>query len=291
MNSIIRCFLLFLLAIGWIGGIVTACSDSSSQLPITTDSGDADSDDVDTGQDGQADDGDVTTDPDDAGADTSEPNLCDYEAIYRTVPGFYAGPLPRYQVPAPNFEMMAIVLESEPMYLEVELTTSEPRGRLKVELTTVESIEPDWPTVGQSVRVTFGCSPLGTWCDNDSYLSIDSDDGVRIFEGGQVSDIEYMNQEINENFMLRYDITPSGDQCNESKALSDELLCEWSVTPVHLELLGTDIHLPSGETQVVELDGRRYLLNALKVQDVEDTCPPSDTILDASYAYLVAIKP
>lgn len=145
------------------------------------------------------------------------------------------------------------------------------------------------PSVGLEVEVTFACSPVGTWCIGDAYVSVRDMEGRLVFEGGEVAALDWLPPEIKEHFLLRYDATPAAEPCTLHTETNSQV-CDRTVTPVHIRLLKPDVLVKSGSFVIVNIDEKSTLFHVARSYSINDTCPVDDLIQDWGKGILMPIR-
>jgi len=254
---------------------LTACGDDAPTAAVDagTNLGDVD------GQDG----GDVPDE--DAGDDATVE--CNAENAYMDwPPEFGVGPAQADALSSRAFTRMAVVSRSDRQAIVFLLDNGESVG---VRLPTVLAAEVVTPSVDLPVEVTFACSPAGTWCIGDAYMSVRDMEGHLVFEGGEVAALDWLEPAIKDRFLMRYDTTPAAEPCTLHTETNSEI-CDRSVTPVHIHLLRPDILVASGQSSIVNIDDIPSLMYVARAYDIEDNCPFNDLIGDWGRAVLMPVR-
>jgi len=255
-----------------------------SLLPLTACGGDTPTASVDAG---------TTVDDVDSGAqdggdvpDEDTTVECNAETAYGDwPPEFGVGPAQAHTPSSDAFTRMAVVSRSDRQAIVFLLDNGESVG---VGLPAVLAADVATPPLGLEVEVTFACSPAGTWCIGDAYMSVRNLKGRLVFEGGEVAALDWLEPEIKDRFLMRYDTTPASEPCTLHTETNSQT-CDRSATPVHVHLLQPDTLVASGQSTVVDIGDAKYLFYVVRAYDIEDNCAPFDTIIDWGRAMLIPI--
>jgi len=235
-------------------------------------------------------DGDVGAE--DADTDVMGPDSCDVRQVHGASIGgdYLLGALNRERVPSDEFIEFGVVTKTTNNSIEFTL---DDHGTHMV--TSFPDIEPetDLPAVGSRIKVTFACSVQGTWCnDAEAYVSIRNTAGRLLLQAGEVYELERLDQQYQDEFLLRYDETHVTASCESHTVSVDGSPCSLVAAPSYISLTGQDVRVGHGEGQAVTIDGAPFYLGVVHAYHIEEeTCPSTDVMPQYAVGFLVALKP
>lgn len=232
-------------------------------------------------------------DAEDAGTDVGIPDRCDeHQVRSATIGGDYGhGALNGEDLPpSDEFIEFGTVIAKKNNYIEFTLNA---HGTHMAATFPDITFETDLPSIDSRIEVTFACSPRGTWCnETESYVSIRDAAGRLLLQEGEVFDLELLDQQYQDEFLLRYDETHVTASCESHTTSVDGSPCSLVAAPCYISLPDQGVRVGHGEGQVVTIDGAPFYLGVVHAYHIEeDTCRPTDTMPQYAVGFLVALKP